>query len=100
MKLALIAVLVLLCGGVAFAVVGGGDVTMKNKGGTVLFSHANHVDAAGLKCSVCHPKLFKNAKQHKAVTMKDMGKGKSCGACHNGKAAFGFKDNCKNCHQQ
>ncbi len=100
MKLALTAVLVLMCGGVAFAVVGGGDVTMKNKGGAVLFSHANHADAAGLKCSACHAKLFKNGKQHKAVSMKDMEKGKSCGACHNGKAAFGLKYNCKSCHQQ
>jgi len=100
MKLALTAVLVLMCGGVAFAGVGGGDVTMKNKGGAVLFSHAAHVDAAGLKCLECHPKIYKNAKQHNAISMKEMEKGKSCGACHNGKAAFGLKDNCKSCHQQ
>ena len=100
MRLAIAAVLVLMCGGVAFAVVGGGDITLKNKGGAVLFSHAGHVEAAGLKCQECHQKFFKNSKQHQTVSMKQMEKGKSCGACHNGKAAFGVKDQCERCHQK
>lgn len=100
MKLVLTAVAVLMCGGVAFAVVGGGDITMKNKGGATTFSHGVHVDGAGLKCQECHPKLYTNAKQHKMVTMKAMEQGKSCGACHNGKAAFSVKENCDSCHQK
>ena len=100
MRLAIAAVLVLMCGGVAFAVVGGGDITLNNKGGVVLFNHAVHVDAAGLKCQECHPKFYKNAKQHRASSMKAMEKGKSCGSCHNGKEAFGVKDTCERCHQK
>jgi len=100
MKLALAAVTVLMCGGVALAVVGGGDVTMKNKGGETTFSHEAHVEAAGLQCQECHAKLYTNAKQHKAVTMKAMGQGKSCGSCHDGKAAFSVKENCEKCHRK
>jgi len=98
MKWVRAAVLVLLCGSVALAVVGGGDITLKNKGGNTVFSHDTHVEGAGLKCQVCHSKLYTNAKQHKAVTMKAMEQGKSCGACHNGKAAFGVKERCESCH--
>ena len=43
MKWARAAVLVMLSGSVAFAGIGGGDVTMKNKGGDTVFSHENHV---------------------------------------------------------
>jgi c(7)-type cytochrome triheme protein len=100
MKLALAAVIVLLCGNVAFAVVGGGDVTMKNKGGETIFSHEAHVEVAGLQCQECHPKVYTNAKQHKSVTMKTMEQGKSCGSCHNGKEAFSVKENCENCHRK
>ena len=84
----------------AFAAVGGGDVTLKSKGGNVIFSHEVHVSAAGQKCTACHDKLYTNAKQHKKVTMKEMRSGKSCGACHNGKAAFSIKGDCAKCHKK
>ena len=84
----------------AFAAVGGGDVSMKNKGGAVVFSHKFHVSDAGQNCTACHDKLYTNAKQHKKVSMKEMQKGKSCGACHNGKAAFSVKGNCAKCHKK
>lgn len=101
MRLAIAAVLVLLCGGVAFAGVGGGDVTMKNKGGDTVFSHETHVVGSELKCQACHPKLYTNAKQRKITSMEEMQKGKSCGACHNDKvAAFSVKENCEMCHQK
>ena len=100
MKWARAAVLVMLSGSVAFAGVGGGDVTIKNKGGDTVFSHENHVAGAGLKCQDCHAKLYTNTKQHKAVTMKAMEQGKSCGACHNGKKAFSVKENCESCHKK
>ncbi|HUL00242.1 MAG TPA: c(7)-type cytochrome triheme domain-containing protein [Nitrospirota bacterium] len=37
----------------------------------------------------------------KKVTMQEMDKGQSCGACHNGQKAFDVKDknNCKKCHK-
>lgn len=100
MKWAQAAVLVMLSGSVAIAGVGGGDITIKNKGGDTVFSHENHVEGAGLKCQDCHAKLYINTKQHKAVTMKAMEQGKSCGACHNGKKAFGVKENCESCHKK
>ena len=84
----------------AFAAVGGGDVTLKNKKGDVIFSHDAHVAGMRLKCTQCHDKLYTNAKQHKKATMKEMQKGKSCGACHNGKTAFSVKGDCAKCHKK
>ncbi|MCX5875543.1 MAG: cytochrome c3 family protein [Deltaproteobacteria bacterium] len=82
----------------AFAVVGGGEITMQNKGGSVVFSHELHVDGLGNACQACHPKLYTTSKQHKPVTMKAMQAGTSCGACHNGAKAFSVKGNCAKCH--
>ena len=100
MKLAIAALSVLLSGGVAFAVVGGGDLTMKNDGGDVVFSHDVHVKTAGLTCRDCHTKLYLDSKKHTTVTMAEMEKGKSCGTCHDDTAAFGVKENCEKCHTQ
>lgn len=84
----------------ALASVGGGEITIPVKGaGPVIFSHESHVAGAGLKCQDCHAKLYLDVKQHKKVTMGEMEKGKSCGACHNGKTAFSVKNDCKSCHQ-
>jgi len=82
----------------ALAVVGGGEITMQNKGGAVVFSHAAHVEGVGLGCQACHPKLFITVKQHKGATMKGMQQGASCGACHNGTKAFSVKGACAKCH--
>jgi c(7)-type cytochrome triheme protein len=100
MKWTRAAVLAVLSGSVAFAGVGGGDITLNNKGGETVFSHETHVEGADLKCQGCHAKLYTNAKQHKAVTMKAMEQGQSCGACHNGKMAFSVKENCESCHKK
>jgi len=94
---AVLAYLVLLAAP-AFAVVGGGEITLQNKGGSVVFSHELHVTGLGQTCQACHPKPFVNVKQHKAVTMKAMQAGASCGACHNGTKAFSVKGNCAKCH--
>ena len=96
--IAAVACLSLLVAGVAFAAVGGGDVTIKSKKGPVVFSHDKHV-GMGQECTQCHDGLFTDSKSHKTVTMKQMQQGKSCGACHNGKTAFTVKGNCKNCHK-
>ncbi len=82
------------------AAVGGGDIPMKNKGGLAVFSHEAHVAGMSLMCTECHDKLYTNAKQHKVITMKAMQKGKSCGACHNGKKAFSVKGDCAKCHKK
>ncbi len=72
------------------------DITYKIKAtGPTVFSHNVHL-AASADCGVCHPALFA-AGPNKHYSMKDMKKGKSCGACHNRKKAFGL-DACVTCH--
>lgn len=100
MRFTLLAGVVVLVAGPAFATVGGGGITLKSKGGDVLFSHEIHVSGAGQKCTSCHDKLYTNPKQHKNVTMKEMQKGKSCGSCHNGRTAFSVKGDCAKCHKK
>lgn len=74
-----------------------GDVTMQNDAGTVVFSHDKHI-AKGLTCEQCHPGLYTTIKDHKVVTMAEMGNGLSCGKCHNGNPVFSVKGNCFTCH--
>jgi c(7)-type cytochrome triheme protein len=72
------------------------DITFKVKEtGPVLFKHTVHLQEKG-DCSACHNTLFKTGKNPR-VSMADMEQGKSCGACHNGKKAFGL-DKCASCH--
>jgi c(7)-type cytochrome triheme protein len=59
------------------------------------FSHKSHLEKSA-DCFTCHPSIFA-AGPNKHYTMKDMEKGKSCGACHNGKKAFGLAT-CVSCH--
>lgn len=74
------------------------EVTYKVKGaGKVLFSHKVHTEIA--RCNDCHTKVFGYGKAKKVFSMDDMEKGKSCGACHNGKKAFTVKANCAICHK-
>jgi c(7)-type cytochrome triheme protein len=81
------------------AVVGGGDVTFQVKGAEkAVFSHEKHVVGAKLGCRDCHPKLYLDTARSKRVTMKQMEKGQSCGACHDGKRAAGL-DDCTTCHR-
>lgn len=84
----------------AMATVGGGEITLQSKGGSVIFSHELHVVSLEHACQDCHPKLYTTSKQHKAVTMKSMQTGASCGACHNGTKAFSVKvkGDCAKCH--
>lgn len=83
----------------AAAVVGGGDVTFDVKGAEkAVFSHEVHVAKANLGCKACHPKLYLDTARSRRVTMKQMEKGQSCGACHDGKRAPGLED-CSTCHR-
>ncbi len=75
------------------------DVTFKTtNAGKVIFNHTQHFKQEGIKnnCKTCHNAIF-NIKKNTRFTMADMEKGKSCGACHNGKKAFDIKD-CAKCH--
>lgn len=67
--------------------------------GPIEFSHYNHLEAVGKNCPSCHNSLFNIvASKNPRVSMADMEKGKSCGACHNGTKAFSVKGDCANCH--
>jgi c(7)-type cytochrome triheme protein len=62
----------------------------------VKFSHTNHL--AMYKCNACHTGTFPLKSGGKPVTMSQMQKAKSCGACHDGKTAFTVTGNCDSCH--
>lgn len=64
--------------------------------GSVAFSHSLHTGMFG--CGECHPDTFKAKAGSNQVGMKQMEKGESCGACHDGDTAFGVKDSCVKCH--
>lgn len=82
-----------------YARVGGGDVVyVVKKAGNVTFRHDVHVEKSGLSCAACHPSLYLTKEKRKSVTMSQMGKGASCGSCHDGKTAFSVKGSCKQCH--
>ena len=91
----------ILFGTLAGAIVGGGDITLREKkAGDVVFSHENHVSGASLKCTDCHSVPYVTQQKHKRVTMAEMQKGASCGLCHNGKKAFSSDSNCNKCHKK
>lgn len=82
------------------AKVGGGDVVINvERMKSVIFSHDKHVSDSGLQCTQCHDKLYVTREKHRKVTMAQMQRGQSCGACHNGKKAFDVKGNCETCHK-
>lgn len=62
--------------------------------GPVTFSHDKHLKK--MTCNSCHNSIYKTA-GNKRTTMADMEKGKSCGACHNGKRSFALSS-CTSCH--
>ncbi len=64
--------------------------------GSTTFSHLVHKNM--FKCSECHNDIFKAGKESIRASMADMEKGKSCGACHDNKSAFGVKSDCQKCH--
>jgi c(7)-type cytochrome triheme protein len=65
--------------------------------GDVPFSHKFHIGM--YSCSECHTRLYLPGKGNPKVSMSDMEKGKSCGACHDGSSAFTVKENCDKCHR-
>jgi c(7)-type cytochrome triheme protein len=72
------------------------DITyMVKETGRILFKHSSHL-AKNSQCNTCHNSIFET-KHTPSVTMAAMEKGKSCGACHNGKKAFSLSE-CSHCH--
>jgi len=63
--------------------------------GTVQFSHNKHLKQ--MQCNACHSKLYATGPNKRGVSMAEMEKGKSCGACHNGSKAFSIAK-CDACH--
>ena len=85
-----------------FAVPAGKTVTWEGAGqGQVVFEGDKHAEK-GLKCDACHPSLFQMKKSSATITLADHVNGKYCGACHNGKTAFGTDDpkKCNECHKK
>ncbi len=74
-------------------------VVYKPKGASeAVFSHEFHIAKTGGNCKSCHNGKVITGKEKK-VTMAAMEKGKTCGACHDGKKAFTVAGNCGNCHK-
>lgn len=74
-----------------------GDVLIRSKMKfmpDVIFPHSAHTE--WLKCSTCHPKLFKKKAGATPITMAGIWKGEFCGRCHD-KVAFPTR-NCFKCH--
>lgn len=93
------AVLIMVLAVTAWGAVGGGDITFSLRGATnVVFSHDGHVTKYKQKCGDCHYRIYTTTAQRKDVTMAEMQKGQSCGACHNGQRAFDVKGACNKCH--
>jgi c(7)-type cytochrome triheme protein len=74
------------------------NVAYKPKGATeAVFSHDLHIAKTDGKCKACHGKIITGTQKN--VTMAQMEKGMTCGACHNGKKAFSVSGDCGKCHK-
>lgn len=109
MKKSLVLLLILLTFPVLMAVSAstgtfsdGGGILYTEPVKSVLFSHKIHADDKRISCDRCHSGLFDmealKVQQKKDFTMESLYKGKYCGACHNGKAAFASDTQCARCH--
>ena len=80
-----------------------GDIAFKRKAAGMddvppaVFPHWIH--RMQYKCAACHDEPFKMKAGASEITMDAIQAGQSCGACHNGKAAFESNfDTCQRCH--
>jgi c(7)-type cytochrome triheme protein len=66
----------------------------------VVFRHGTHVALASNGCTACHPRLFRILVPTGRIAHAEMDAGRSCGACHDGRRAFGVraKESCPLCH--
>lgn len=105
-RLTIVAILfiaIVLVAGSTFAVGPGKNVEYAGGDkGKVIFSGDTHKAS---KCADCHPKLFQMRRAMK-MTMADHATDQAaslrCGACHDGKKAFGMTDeaSCAKCHKK
>lgn len=52
------------------------------------------------RCDACHAETFKMERGSSEVSMEIIGRGESCGQCHNGTEAFDVDfQNCVRCHK-
>ncbi|GFO68434.1 cytochrome c [Geomonas limicola] len=73
------------------------DINFKLAGiANVKFSHTAHLEK--YSCTSCHTRTFPLKSGNKPVSMAEMRKAKSCGACHDGSTAFTVRGNCDSCH--
>lgn len=95
----LVVAMLLVLMGAAYAVNVRDVVFTTRDAGKVVFSHRDHINKKGMinNCRACHDALF-DLKKKKHYSMADMAKGKSCGACHDGKTAVALSE-CVRCHQ-
>lgn len=61
-----------------------------------IFPHWTH--RIRYRCTACHPSPFVMQAGGTSITMSDMQRGETCGACHDGKTAFGIME-CGLCHR-
>lgn len=79
-----------------------GDIVFKREGGEggtspAVFPHWIH--RIRYKCYACHPALFGMKAGANKISMGAIQEGKFCGACHDGKAAWGVTfETCNRCH--
>ena len=66
----------------------------------VVFSHETHFAFEGNRCTGCHVGLFRMLQPSHRASHAEMNAGHSCGACHDGRHAFGVADSstCGTCH--
>ena len=63
-----------------------------------IFPHWIH--RINYRCDACHDRLFKMELGASEISMDLMKNGGSCGACHNGEAAFAVSfQSCNRCHR-
>ncbi len=81
----------------------GGDIHYDKPVIGVLFSHASHVEGAGLDCDNCHDDLFSMdagaAQEEPDFNMLALSEGRYCGVCHDGEMAFSSSTRCASCHE-
>lgn len=82
------------------------------RGNILMLSHEKEVSGAGKRpvifphwvhrlyygCSACHDAVFKMMRGGEDITHSRMEGGRLCGACHDGKTAFGAGSGCERCH--
>jgi len=81
---------------------GGPEIVYTKPVKGVLFSHKYHVKELGMPCESCHSGIFEmqalKSQENPDFVMDSLYKGKYCGACHNGQAAFASNTKCATCH--